>query len=289
MLNLHQLVESELEAPALAWNILAYYWGMSAFGLGPAYMDYMRSDQPAIDDAFNDALNDELNRVAGFDRRITIKERFDRAVNFYVYCYEQGVRYSINPPFDMPPDVDDLVQSRIRMESKAPPPDKLIQASNTSLLGDRPDLLQLWAVGGEEKRERRAQEYNARVLDTLNYVASEIKSRTQLSNDQLSETGFLVEDMRGKQYNVTAQLMDETMPEEVQDAKFGTCYVQRLLVGSEIQNKLVLSGIFGAYYTMGHNLELAMYNDENKARLSSTYFATVKTWRQLYNLSKEKD
>jgi hypothetical protein len=181
MLNLHQLVESELEAPALAWNILAYYWGMSAFGLGPAYIEYMQSDQPTIDTAFNDALNDDLNQIAGLERRLTIKERFDRAINFYAYCVDQGRRYSINPPYDMPPDVDALVASRLKMEAKAPTADKLIQASNESLLGDRPDLLKLWAMGGTEKRERRAQEYNARVLDTLNYVASEIKSRTQLS------------------------------------------------------------------------------------------------------------
>lgn len=283
MRHLHQLVENELEAPALAWNILAYYWGMSAFGLGPAYKDYMQSDQYQQDLAWNDPDNDLINAPVGLRRSLTIKERFDRAANFYVYCYEQGRSNSINPPFDTPPSLDDLIQSRMRMETKPSPPDKIIKDVNDALLGDNPELKKLWNKGGEEKRKERAEQYNARVLETLRYIENEISSFMLTTSEQLTETGFLAEGWTGRRFNVTTAMMDETMPEDVQDRKFGECYLQPSPSGS----KLILSGIFGAYYTMGHNLELAMFDEESKTRLSATYHAIMHTWRQLYNFNKE--
>ena len=283
MQHLHQLVDNQLEAPALAWNILAYYWGMSAFGLGPAYKDYMQSDAASLDAAWNDPSNAELNRISGLSRTLTIKERFDRAANFYIYCCDQGRSSSINPPFDLPPTANDLMLSRLRSEAKTPLPDKLIQASTASLLGDNAKLQDLWNLGGHKLREQRAQAYNARVLETLQYVVAEIESF--FTPGQLSQTGFLVDGLHDAQVNITVDLMDETMSEEVQETKFGECYVQPSSTGSA---KLVLSGIFGAYYTMGHNLELAMFNEESKTRLSSTHHAILHTWRQLYDISREE-
>lgn len=285
MRHLHYLVENELEAPALAWNILAYYWGMSAFGLGPAYKDYMQSDKADQDRIWNDPSNAALNRPVGLSRSLSIKERFDRAANFYLYCYEQGRRTAINPPFDAPPTLDELILSRLRMETKAPPPSKLIEASTEAVLGDRSELRELWATGGQEQRQQRAQAYNARILETLRYIASEIDSLQIITPDQLSETGFLIEGLRGEQYNVTAEFMDEVMPEEVQDKKFGECYIQKTPSGINV----VLSGIFGAYYTMGHNLELAMFDEESKTRLSSTHHAIMHTWRQLYDINAKEN
>jgi hypothetical protein len=282
---LHHLVETRLEAPALAWSYLAYYWGMSAFGLGPAYKDYMQSDQPQQDKAFNAPSNEDLNKISGFDRRPTIQERFNRAANFYVYCYQQGAHTAINPPFDMPPILADLVATRLRSEPKAAPPDEFIQASFNSLLNDRPELQELWAQGQHEQRAQRAQAYNTRVLETLQYVMSEIDSFFTVTTDQLSDTGFLAEGTTGERFNVTADLMDEVMPEEVQDRKFGECRILSLPTGKE----LVRSGIFGAYYTMGHNIELAMFDEESKSRLSSTHHAILHTWRQLYDINKEEN
>lgn len=282
MLNLHQLVDIQLEAPALAWNILAFYWGMSAFGLGPAYKDYMQSDAASLDAAWNDPSNIELNHIAGLKRHLTIKERFDRATNFYVYCYDQGRRTSINPPFDMPPTVDDLMQSRLRSGSIVSKSDTLIEASNSAVLGDKPELLDMWALGGKEQRERRSISYNEKVLETLQYVATEINSLTAITSAQLGETGFLVSGETGIKFNVTVDLMDQVMSEEVQDTKFGECYIQH----TPSETKMILSGIFGAYYTQGHNLELAMFDEESKSRLSSTYHAILHTWRQLYDISK---
>jgi hypothetical protein len=281
MKHLHQLVKTQLGAPALAWTILSFYWGMSAFGLGPAYKDYMQSSEVAIDLAWTDS---ELNRIAGLERSLTIKERFDRAVNFYLYCFEQGRSNSINPPFDMPPTTNDLMQLRLRSGSITSKPDALIEASNSAVLGDKPELLGMWAIGGKETRERRSKAYNDRVAETLKYVASEITSLTTVTKDQLSDHGFLVEGFRGERYNVTADLMDEVMSEEVQNTKFGECYIQP---SSREPPKMVLSGIFGAYYTAGHNLELAMFDEDSKTRLSSIYHAILHTWRQLYDISKE--
>ena len=285
MHRLHRLVETELEAPALAWNILAYYWGMSAFGLGPAYRDYMQSDDADIDKAWNAVDNEALNRIVGLERNITIKERFDRAANFYIYCCEQGRKHSINPPFDMPPTVDELILSRMKMEPKTPPQDKTIEATSESLLKDRPELQQLWALGAEEKRRLRALDHNARILETLHYIGSEINSLATVTPDQLSETGFLAEGHTGQQFNVTADLMDEVMPPDVQDKKFGECYIQKTPSGDNV----ILSGIFGAYYTMGHNLEMAMFDEESKIRLSSIHHAVMHTWRHLYDINRKEN
>ena len=287
MQHLHQLVETQLETSALAWNILAFYWGMSAFGLGPAYKDYMQSEHSVQNDlAWNDPSNAEINRISGFKRNLTLKERFDRAVNFYLYCYDQGRKNSINPPYDMPPTIDDLMQARLRSGSTVSKPDALIEASNSAVLGDKPELLGMWALGGQEKRERRSKAYNAKVLDTLQYVATEITSLTDVTKDQLSDTGFLTEGITGVHYNVTTVLMDEVMSEEVQDTKFGECYVQP---SSTEPSKMVLSGIFGTYYTMGHNLELAMFDEDSKTRLGSIYHAILHTWRQLYDISQKEN
>lgn len=286
MRHLHHLVETRLEAPALAWSYLAYYWGMSAFGLGPAYKEYMQSDRPEQDKAFNDPSNEDLNKIAGYDRRPTIQERFNRSANFYVYCYEQGSRTSINPPFDMPPILADLIATRLHSEPKAAPPDEAIQASNESILGDRPELQKLWAQGQHEQQEQRAQAYNAKVLETLQYVSAEIESLFTVTTDQLSETGFLIAGHTGQGFNVTADLMDEVMPADVQDKKFGECRIVSLPYSGK---ELIRSGIFGAYYTMGHNLELAMFDEESKSRLSSTHHAILHTWRQLYDINKEEN
>jgi hypothetical protein len=283
MLHLHALVKNQLEAPGMAWNILAYYWGMSAFGLGPAYVDYMQSDAAQQDIAWHDPKNEGINRIIGYGRPLTIKERFDRAVNFYLYCYEQGMKTAVNPPFDEPPSPEDLIDSRMRMESKALGPDKLIQASTDAALKDRPDLRTLWEVGGKEQREQRAKSYNARVLDTLQHVAAEIKALTQLTDDQLSETGFIESGFIRGDFNVTVDMMDEVMSEEVQDKKLGECYLQHTPEGTT----LILSGMLGSYYTLGHNLELAMYDPESKARLSSAHHAILHTWRQLDEIRKE--
>ena len=282
MQHLHQLVETQLESPALAWNILAFYWGMSAFGLGPAYKDYMQSDHSAQNDlAWNDPSNVEINRIAGLKRNLTLKERFDRAANFYAYCFDQGTRTSVNPPYDLPPTVDDLMQARLRSSSTISKPDALIEASNSAVLGDKPELANMWALGGKEQREHRSKTYNDKVLGTLQYVAAEINSLTSITRDQLSDVGFLAEGHTGQRYNVTVDLMDQVMSEEVQDTKFGECYVQPSSTGT---SKMILSGIFGGYYTLGHNLELAMYDEERKARLSSAYHAILHTWRQLYDI-----
>ena len=283
MHTLHQLIETELEAPALAWKMLAYYWGMSAYGLGPAYQAYMQSDEPQQDKAFNDELNEALNKISGLQRRLTVKERFDRSANFYMYCYEQGKRTSINPPYDMPPTLDELATSRLRMEPKSSSPDELIAATELSILGDSPRILKLWEIGSDQQRESRSQAYNERVRDSINYITNQIESYGLVTPDQLCETGFLTENMLGQRFNVTAELMDETMSEEVQDLKFGECRQAFSSLGS---TTIIQSGIFGAYYTMGHNLQLAMYNEESKSRLSSTYYAILRTWRQLYDISK---
>ena len=282
MHNLHDLVENKLEAPGLAWSNLAYYWGMSAFGLGPAYIDYMATDAATTDLAFNAASNVEINVIAGLERRLTLKERFDRAINFYAYCFEQGRRSAINPPYDAPPTVDELMASRLRMENKPPSPDKLIIATTASLLS--PQQQKLWALGAKQQREERSQSYNDRVLDCLQYVASELRSI--ITPDQLGETGFLVTGETGMRFNITADRMDQAMPEAVQDRKFGTCYIEPSSTGP---SSLILSGIFGAYYTMGHNLELAMFDDESKRRLTSTYHAVIHTWRQLEEISHEEE
>ena len=281
MHNLHDLVENRLEAPGLAWSNLAYYWGMSAFGLGPAYIDYMATDAASIDAAFNEC---ELSQIAGLERHLTLKERFDRAINFYAYCFEQGQRSAINPPYDAPPTVDELVASRMRMENKVSSLDKLATTTIQSLLS--PQQQKLWALGAKQQREDRAQSYNDRVLDCLQYVASELSSLIAITSDQLGETGFLVTGTTGARFNVTADLMDQVMPEEVQDRKFGTCYIEPSSTGP---SSLILSGIFGAYYTMGHNLELAMFDDESKRRLTSTYHAVIHTWRQLEEISHEEE
>ena len=276
MQNLHQLVENDLEAPALAWNILAYYWGMSAFGLGPAYQDYVRDSGISDDERFDDS---ELNQIAGLKRSLTIKERFTRASNFYAYCYEAGRRSAINPPFDSPPTVDDMLTARMRSESKPMTPDKMIQATNESLLGDNPELLKLWAFGTEQEQQRRAAEYDARIRESLTFVAEELRS--SVTPEQLSEIGFLVEGHTGQRFNVTTTMMDETMPPDVQDKKFGECYLQT----TPNSKDMVLSGIFGAYFTMGHNPERAMYYDN---KLVSVYHAIMLTWRQLHEVSKNE-
>lgn len=281
-LNLHQLVEDELEAPSLAWNALAWYWGLSFLGMAPSYMQYMQSDDVDIDKAFNDESNEDVNHIYGYERRLTIKERFDRAVNFYEYCCIRGRQTSINPPWDYPPDIDTLIAFRQRMEANAQNPDALIQASVDDTLATHPDFLRLWNVGGKIKREQRAKEYNERVLDAINYVRSELAPRFQLSLDQLNkDTGFLDTGFVHDDCNVTAELMDETMSEETQWDKLGECYVQKILVGSDIEEHIVTTGIIGRYWIAGHNLESAMFDDERKRELAYAHNATVRTWQQL--------
>jgi hypothetical protein len=285
VLKLHNLAET-LEAPALLWNVLAWYWGMSFMGMAPSYLEYMKSDAPSIDAAFNDPNNEDINHVLGYPRRLTIKERFDRAVNFYVYCFHKGRSTSINPPWDYPPDVDTLIAQRQRMEGRAQKPDEIIESTVNSIL-DNEDYRNLWNAGGKVKREQRAKDYNQRVLEALDYVRAEIVPRLTLSKDQLSDEGFLDVGCLPEDYDPTPDQMDEVMPQEVQWEKLGDCYKRKVLHGSEQVEEIVAYGVIGKYYTAGHNLELNMYDEDRKRELSYAHNATVRTWKQLMEVNKD--
>jgi hypothetical protein len=279
-LELHSIAEDILEAPALAWSSLAWYWGLSFLGMGPRYMEYMQSGEWEIDKAFLDESNDEINSIAGYEKTYTIKERFDRAVNFYEYCCVAGKSSSINPPWDYPPDVDTLIALRNRLEAQSQTPDKIITATNESIIDD--PYKAIWEAGGQLKRDERAREYAMQVKESMNYIQGEVAPRMLLTMDQLDkDSGFLKQGFV-RNSSITTDDMDDVMPQEKQWDKLGCSYIQTTPKGKT----LITEGIIGRYYKAGHNLEIAMWNDERKRELSGIHHATVHTWNQLMEIGE---
>lgn len=288
MIKLHSAVENLLEAPALAWSSLAWYWGFVVIGLGPRYREYMQSGEWEIDQAFygNDG-NEDINRIPGYEPPVTIKQKFDRAINFYEYCCVSGKQTSINPPWDYPPDIDTIIQLRNTFQSRPQHPNETVAASTDDIFKDNEDFMKLWDVGGALQREERARKYAIEVRQSIEYVRSEVNARLSLTLNQLSkETGFLNRGSVRIAAGVTAEDMDEAMPEEKQLDKLGECYVQTLIRGSETYKKVTTTGIIGRYYKAGHQLESAMWSPEKQRELSGIHNAIVRTWNQLMELKQ---
>ena len=281
-LELHAIAEDILEAPALAWSSLAWYWGLSFLGMGPRYMEYMQSGEYEIDKAFFDEDNDQINRIPGYDENFSIKQRFDRAVDFYEYCCIKGKQTSINPPWDFPPDIDTLITFRNRMEARAQPPNEVIKATTDDILSDNADFQKLWDVGNEIKREARAIDYANSIKEAMSYIHGEVAPRMQLTLDQLDKDSGFIESGTVPLTIVSTDQMDEVMPQESQWNKLGDMYIQHLPSGKNV----IAEGIIGRYYTAGHNLELAMWNEQQKTELSGIHHATVRTWYQLMEIKE---
>jgi hypothetical protein len=242
-------------------------------------MEYMQSGEFEVDKAFYDESNDDFNHPAGCEKNITIKQRFDRAVNHYEYCFVKGRQSSINSPWDHPPDIPTLIALRNRMQAQAQLPDVIIEASIHNLLDTNPDFAALWAAGGKEEREARAIDYATRVQEALSYVHSEVAPRMQLVTEQLNkDTGFLTTGKVRYAVGVTAEDMDEAMPQETQWNKLGDVYIHC--------GVLTAYGLCGRYYKAGHKLELAMYNEERKKELSGIHYLILRTWRQLMEINQ---
>lgn len=281
-LELHSIAEDILEAPALAWSSLAWYWGLSFLGMGPRYMEYMQSGEWEVDKAFFDASNDGINSIAGYEKEVTIKERFDRAVNFYECCCIHGKQTSLNPPWDFPPDVDTLITLRNRLEAKAQAPDQIIQATTDDILKDNPDFQALWEAGGQVQREERAKDYSNRVKEAMSYIQGEVAPRMQLTMDQLDKDSGFITSGHVPLTVVSTDDMDNVMPQETQLNKLGDMYLHNQLTGKVV----VTEGIIGRYYKAGHSLELAMWNEDRKRELSGIHHATVRTWNQLMEIKR---
>lgn len=277
-LAIHTFTEQELEAPSLAWSSLAWYWGLSFLGMSPKYFEYMQSGEYEMDKAFFSEYNDEVNQIPGYGKTLTIKERFDRAVDYYEYCFIQGRKTSINKPWDYPPDIATMVSFRERMEAKPMDPNQVIDASITDLLAENEKDVDLWKAGGQIQREEQANIYAAKVKEALKYVEGEVSPRMSLTTQQLDkDTGFLevgkIPDVKG----VVPEDMDEVMTQEAQSNKLGDVYKQV----TPKATKLISFGIIGRYYTAGHNLERAMWNPEAIKELSFAHHVTIKSWQQL--------
>ncbi len=285
-LALHTFVEQELEAPSLAWSSLCWYWGLSFLGMGPRYFEYMQSGEYEVDKAFFDEYNDPINQIPGYPQQVTIKQRFDRAVDYYEYCFIAGQRTAMNKPWDLPPDMKTMMDFRNRMEAKPMDPNKTVDASVNSLLADDEAFKELWKVGGSIQREAQAKIYAAKVKEAMKYVEGEVIPRMTLTLQQLnSDTGFLDEGTIPKATvrGIVVEDMDEVMPSEKQWDKLGDAYKQV----TPKATTLITSGIIGRYYTAGHNLERAMWNPDSIRELTAAHHLTIKSWQQLMKYKDE--
>jgi hypothetical protein len=112
----------------------------------------------------------------------------------------------------------------------------------------------------------------------------------QLTLDQLDkDTGFLTTGNVEYAAGITCDDLDEVMDDERQWEKLGDVYTQKQFVNGELVTKVVSYGIIGRYYTAGHNLETAMWNEEKKRELSGIHHAIVHSWRQLMDLNSKGD
>lgn len=275
-INLHSFVESELEYPALAWNSLAWYWAYSFLSLGPRYMEYMQSGEYEIDKAFlfNDH-NEAMNHIYGYDRQITVKEKFERAVDFYEYCCVMCRQSSINPPYDNPPDLDTIVELFRNTEVRLSPPSAAIDTSRDSILEDNEEFQKLWTIGNEAQRQQLAKDLAVKRKAAIGYVLSEVKPRMALTLDQVDkDSGFLTTGKVKYAEGVTSELMDEIMPEETQLNKLGCVY-------KAANGLIVTEGITGRYFKAGHNIEKLMWNESRVAELSGIHHAILFSWKQL--------
>jgi hypothetical protein len=247
----------------------------------------MQSGEYEVDLAFLDGSNDEINQIAGYGKNLTIKQRFDRAVNFYEHCYIQSRATSINPPWDHAPDVATLISFRNKMEAKPQAANAEIEATTNAMLDEK--MAALWEAAGEIQRNDRATIYADKVKEALRYVESEVQPRMSVTIEQLNkDSGFLTSGTVPTTFVGTVADMDEAMPEEKQWDKLGDAYIQTT---PNTGKTVIATGIIGRYFKAGHSLEAAMWSPEKRRELSAIHLATMKTWQQLVtiqqSLSKE--
>ena len=277
-IGLHQLADSELIAPALAWARLARYWGNSFIGIGPKYMDYMQSDQVGVDRAFLDASNDGINHIIGLGKQETVEARFNRVVNFYEHCCVRNRETSHNWPFDSAPAVKDLVAWR-RQQDNTLPREAL---TDVVIEGLSPEQQAMFNIGIEEKTKVRSQDYADRVKEALSYVESEIASRMQLTLDILDkETGFLIDGYVPAMLDDDPVVMDETIAQETQWNMLGDSYLAA-------DGTIVQFGLISTYLNAAHNIKLQMYSPEREREFSGIFQLTVKTWQQLLTIQSNE-
>ena len=72
------------------------------------------------------------------------------------------------------------------------------------------------------------------------------------------------------------------MPDEKHWDKLGDVYVEK----TPQRTRVITLGIIGRYYTAGHNLETAMWNEQRKTELGGIHTLIIRTWRQLMDISK---
>lgn len=278
MLGLHSFVENELEYAALAWNSLAWYWAYSFLGMGPRYKEYMNSGAYELDKAFLfDDDNEGINHIYGYGREITIKERFERAVDFFEYCCVRCRETSINPPYDLPPSLDTIVELFRNTEARPRTPDKAVNQSLAAALVDNDEYQSLWTDGNDQTQEEQFKKYAVERKAAINYVLAEVQPRLQLTMQQLNKMGFLTSGYVKIADGVTPEFMDEVMPDDAQVTKLGTVYRS----GAGL---IVTEGITGRYFKAGHNIERAMWNEQRAEQLSGVYHSTLLSWKQLMEL-----
>ena len=273
MIKLHDLATNTLQAPSLAWNSLCWYWALSFFGMGPRYLEYMQSGEADIDRMC------EPTAPIGLEVNLTIEQRFNRAVDYYEYCFIEGTKSAINAPWDLPPTLQVVMDFRNRMEPKARDLDVTIDSSIEELLDEKTRAL--WRTGGEIQRQEKARLYAEQTKAAMAYIISEVQPRMQLTMDQLNkDTGFLDTGYVRYAEGIFPEHMDEAMPQETQWDKLGDVYIDPM------SKNVMAYGIIGRYYKAGHQLEQLMTTPERQSELSYAHNMFLHTWAQLMEIRK---
>jgi len=277
-LKLHDLAETHIVAPALAWARLARYWGNSLIGISPKYMEYMQSDAPEIDRAFLDASNDDINRIIGFDKQETVETRFNRVANYYEYCCVRNRETSQNWPFDSAPTVKDLVAWRRTQETSLPQN----ALTDTVIEGLSEEQQAMFNIGIKEKQATRSELYADKVKEALSFVENEMATRMSLTLDILDkETGFLAEGYVPQDMTTDTSEMDAAIAQDNQWNMLGDSYLAN-------DGTVVQFGLIRTYLTAAHNIKLQMYTPERQREFSGIFQLTIKSWQQLLEIQSNQ-
>ena len=281
-LALHELIDT-LPAAGLLSSWLANYWLGKAFNAGKDFMLYKQGGTEDVDLKFLDNSNDGVNHVYGFDKYEVPSVAFLKYVDAYIYCMAANKSKAVNPPFDSARPLDESAQWR---KDFVPKPQKnedfdgdvmnesmkrIIDALTTNLSA---------AKQADTKQER---------IEVIEYVVAEIEPRLSLCMEQLDkDRGFATEDVTAaldNNYNLIHEdfvgptELDQIMSQEDQEKLLGFCERDRLT------DEITREGLRGTYAVATSNLKRAMYNDEQRKKLSGIYFDTMSSWVMLMRLN----
>lgn len=183
-MNFFEEIVEKLNNPVIAWKVVSNYFIGYLLNYGPKYQEYLRTPESRdMDNNFFGDDNDSINHIMGFKRTITPKQRFEKLIECYSYCFEknrQGLAL-------MPAKERQFVAAMTPVEAAGFRQNRDVREPN---MGDidakvvEGKFRASYADKIKANRRRQAQQFHTSVENAAEFVVSEVSGSIAFATDQ---------------------------------------------------------------------------------------------------------